>query len=380
MRIMFVDDERRILDGIEMMLFDFVDDWEMSFHESGEEALAHLAVAPVDVLVSDMRMPGMSGEELLRIVKERYPEVIRIVLSGQVEAEVAERTLLNVHDFLSKPTEPHDLVATIRRALELAHSSRTEDLKRMVGKLGGLPPRPSTYLELRSAMIDPDCGLGDLAAILDQDMSMSATVLHLANSAYFARGRRVESLVEAVSRLGADIVAAVALSSEALTSIRVPGIDLEAMNDHALSVLGIMGRVVCQPRHVELEAASLHPIGSVLMAAALPDKYREAVRLCATEGLPMAQAEERVFGFSHAHAGAYLLRLWNLDPVVADAIERMDDPWNATGTARRAAAAIWACHVAMGRPEPVTRPDPLPDDLANTLELVRRELDDPEQP
>jgi HD-like signal output (HDOD) protein len=372
MKVMFVDDERRILDGIEMMLFDQVDDWNLSFYQSGHDALEHLAREPVDVIVSDMRMPGMSGEDLMRMVKDRHPEVIRIVLSGQVEAEVAERVLVNVHDFLSKPTEAEQLIGTIRRALSLARSGRPDALRRMVGALDGLPPRPSTYLKLRAAMQDPDCGLSDLADILDEDISMAATLLHLANSAYFARGHRVDKLVDAVGRLGSDIVAAVALSAGAMMSFATPGLDLEALNEHAMKVVGIIGSSLQQPRHLELEAAALHPIGSVLMASAFPSRYLSAQQLATSEGIAPATAEERVFGFSHAHAGAYLLNMWNLDPTVPAAIDSMHQPWEAEGDARRAAAAIWACHVTSGLPEAATRPDPLPDDIADVLEAVRQ--------
>jgi HD-like signal output (HDOD) protein/CheY-like chemotaxis protein len=375
MKIMFVDDERRILDGIEMMLFDHVEDWELSFYESGYHALEHLARETVDVIVSDMRMPGMNGEELLRLVKERHPEVIRIVLSGQVEAEVAERILLNVHDFLSKPTEAGQLIGTIQRALGLARSPRPEELKRLVGNLDGLPPRPTTYLKLRAAITDPECGLNDLAEILDHDIAMSATVLHLANSAYFARGYRADKVIDAVNRLGADIVAAVALSAEALSSFTAPGIDLESLNEHALHSVGIIGAAVPQPRHVELEAAALHPIGSLLIASALPDRYRSAQQLARASGISVAAAEQELFGFTHAHAGAYLLRLWNLDPTVPEAIDHMHCPWATSGDARRAAAAIWACHVVAGQPDTMTRPDPLPDDIAQTLESVRRRIE-----
>jgi DNA-binding NtrC family response regulator len=88
-KVLFVDDEPRILDGLRRSLRAKRGEWDMSFAPGGEPALEVLAGAPHDVIVSDMRMPGMDGAELLTRVSTLYPEVARVVLSGQAEAEAA---------------------------------------------------------------------------------------------------------------------------------------------------------------------------------------------------------------------------------------------------------------------------------------------------
>lgn len=72
-KILFVDDEPRVLDGLRRMLHARRHEWDMTFVTSGEEALKVLASAPYDVIVSDMRMPGMDGSQLLDEVRRRYP-------------------------------------------------------------------------------------------------------------------------------------------------------------------------------------------------------------------------------------------------------------------------------------------------------------------
>jgi CheY-like chemotaxis protein len=64
--VLFVDDEARLLDGLKRSLRPIRDAWDMTFVTSGEEALATLAQARFDVLVSDMRMPGMDGAQLMK--------------------------------------------------------------------------------------------------------------------------------------------------------------------------------------------------------------------------------------------------------------------------------------------------------------------------
>jgi CheY-like chemotaxis protein len=72
-RILFVDDESRILEGLQRMLRPQRQHWEMAFASSGEAALKLLEERPFDVIVSDMRMPVMDGAALLTHVRDRFP-------------------------------------------------------------------------------------------------------------------------------------------------------------------------------------------------------------------------------------------------------------------------------------------------------------------
>lgn len=84
------------------------------------EALAVLAREPVDVVVSDERMPGMSGSHFLAAVRRQYPETIRMMLTGQATLEAAVRAINEgeIYRFFTKPCNPEDLRTTIRQALE----------------------------------------------------------------------------------------------------------------------------------------------------------------------------------------------------------------------------------------------------------------------
>ncbi len=82
-RILFVDDEPRFLETLRHILRPQRHEWEVAFAPGGEAALALMEAAPFDVIVSDMRMPGMDGAALLARVREEHPQVVRIILSGQ---------------------------------------------------------------------------------------------------------------------------------------------------------------------------------------------------------------------------------------------------------------------------------------------------------
>jgi len=115
-KILFVDDEPQILQGLQRMLRALRGEWDMGFVEGGAEALSLLQREPFDVVVTDMRMPGMDGVQLLRELKLRFPGVIRIVLSGYSDQEMVLKSVPLAHQFLSKPCSPEILISTINQA------------------------------------------------------------------------------------------------------------------------------------------------------------------------------------------------------------------------------------------------------------------------
>ncbi|MFP6616182.1 MAG: response regulator [Candidatus Hydrogenedentota bacterium] len=84
-RVLFVDDEPNVLEGLGRALRSMRDTWDISFANSGAEALELMENdGAFDVICTDMLMPGMMGDELLATVMERYPDTVRLVLSGQL--------------------------------------------------------------------------------------------------------------------------------------------------------------------------------------------------------------------------------------------------------------------------------------------------------
>lgn len=102
-RVLFVDDEQEVLEGLRNLLRRNRHEWDMVFALGGYEALAELSRGTVDVVVTDMRMPGMDGAQLLAQVKTVSPSTARLVLSGHAEKEAILRALPVAHQFLSKP-------------------------------------------------------------------------------------------------------------------------------------------------------------------------------------------------------------------------------------------------------------------------------------
>lgn len=133
--VLFVDDEPCVLDGISNALFGKFDRWQVHFTRSGAGALDVLTRERIDVLVSDMRMPGMPGEELLEQVRLAHPTVARVALSGDPERFVSERARQLLHEVLRKPCDGGALAAAVTAALATAMSSDMERLHRFMARL-----------------------------------------------------------------------------------------------------------------------------------------------------------------------------------------------------------------------------------------------------
>ena len=118
-RILCVDDEPAVLEGLRLALRPYP--FEILTAASAIRGLEILAATPVDVVVSDEQMPGMSGSEFLEIVCRKYPETVRITLTGQASLDAAIRAINEgeIYRFVLKPCNPVDLAHNIQSALQL---------------------------------------------------------------------------------------------------------------------------------------------------------------------------------------------------------------------------------------------------------------------
>src|SRR5271168_91338 len=121
-RILFVDDEEFVLRGLDRLLRPMREEWDMEFVQSGEAALTRMGEVPFNVIISDMRMPGMSGAELLNEVMKRHPKTVRIILSGYADRELILRCVGSTHQYLAKPCDAKTLKMTVQRAAHLEDS------------------------------------------------------------------------------------------------------------------------------------------------------------------------------------------------------------------------------------------------------------------
>ncbi|MGB2835131.1 MAG: response regulator [Candidatus Sulfotelmatobacter sp.] len=331
-RILFVDDESKILDGIRRMLHADRKRWDMQFALGGEAALEACASGSFDVVISDMRMPGMDGATLLTHIRDRFPGTARVVLSGYSEAALTTRAVPIAHRFLSKPCSASELQATIERVFTLQDLLCAPEIRKIVGTIGELPSLSRTYKSLTQAVADSNSSISQVADIIGQDIAMSAKVLHLVNSAFFGLAQKVTNVHNAVGYLGMETVKHLALASEVfrvfLPGSRIPEEVYESMQRHAQRTAAIAANLPVDPRirDVTVVAALLHDVGSLILASKMPAEFFSARSVARQRGCKPFEAEQELLGTSHAEIGAYLLGLWGLPELAVEAIAHHHQP------------------------------------------------------
>lgn len=371
-RILFVDDERHVLEGLQRMFRSQRKHWEMSFAESGEEALTVLGTAPFDVIVTDMRMPGMDGAKLLEIVQERFPSVARIILSGHVELEAALRAAAVAHQFRSKPCDPDTLRGAIERACECRTTLGDESIRNVVGAVGRLPSLPATCVSLLHALQDQDVNLGQITRIIEEDVGIAAKVLQLVNSAFFGFHNEVTSVAAALNFLGLDTLKQLVLSVEILRTFQPSPLCLFSLNEferdsrlaaRIAAILPIPARTTASAATV---AALLHDTGKLILASRLPEQFDRSLRGAQEKRTPLHFAEQEVIGTDHAQVGAYLLDLWGLPKPIVEAVRWHHQPGSAE-TPGRNLDVLGATHIACALAHELTANDQQSGDASLSL-------------
>ncbi|MEI7375270.1 HDOD domain-containing protein [Dickeya chrysanthemi] len=327
MQVMFVDDESRVLSGIERALMMQDTDWECRFANSGQEALAMLEEKPADVVVSDMRMPFMDGAELLSQVRNRWPGTIRIILSGYSEPEATLRMLDVAHRFVSKPCDSTVLLAMVGNALALRDMLQDPAVVEIAGRTSRLPTAPNVFTEICRLLADSGSDTRQIAELLGSDPALSAKIMQLANSAYFSRGGHINDIGNAITHLGLDQVKQLVLASQVPADAKTaPYVD--QLQQRALLAATLAARISGH-QGLEATAALLANIALLIPELREPD-YQTAT----TRGNTSI----------HATVSAYLLALWGLPMDVVEAVACHRQPSRSSDNAFGVAGAV---HVAV---------------------------------
>ncbi len=350
-RILFVDDEAKLLGGLRRMLHGLRREWLMEFAASGPEALEQLARQPFDVVVTDMRMPGMDGSELLRRVRERFPGTVRIVLSGQCDRLEVLKAVGPAHQFLTKPCDSETLKAALGRACRLRDRMTAPGPKELVSRVESIPCLPESLAALENeftAAAGPD---ERIARIIASEPSMAARVLQLVNSGFFGNPRETVDPTHAAKLLGQERLRELVESSSAFSSppLVEPFLGFAAETvDH--------GRVVSAAacRIAELESDDpqlianarwgglLHDVGILVLIQQAPDRFADLWSANAVSTPCILQREREVFDADHAAVGAYLLALWGLPDSLVEITALHHSPSESTDQGFSALTAVHA--------------------------------------
>jgi CheY-like chemotaxis protein len=344
-RALFVDDEQSILDGLRRALRGKRAEWEMEFATEGAKALELLAQAPYDVIVSDMRMPGMDGAELLTAVSRCHPQVARVVLSGDIDPEAAIQVAVAGHRFLTKPSDVQSLVVVIEQLLVRTSTAHRSEARRIAGGVRAIPALPEHTGGI-DALLSADASLSCAMQTAMHDVGLTAKLLQLSNSRFFGSRPRNSSVESIINAMGLPMVQAVAGAGHELRPAAAwdPMVEqhLRRAWRHAVATACLVELVASPANRPHAQAgALLQDVGQFVCLAAVGEGGGDGIDLTGEtrDGVPFRDV------------GVELLHLWGLPQPIITAVAQRDTAHPPDPTGLGVAAAVRTAHLLIQKTE-----------------------------
>jgi putative nucleotidyltransferase with HDIG domain len=327
--VLFVDDEPNLLSALRRTMRGISDECSVAFATNATEALELIATTSFDIIVSDMRMPGIDGAELLNQIRRSNPETIRIVLSGQANLESTVRAIASTHQYLSKPMNFEQL----RSLLHELHSSRalipSSILRKHIARISAVPCQRAVLQAFQRACAAGTATREEIEAIARLDLGLSVTLLHVAISMNPSLATRITNVSQAVSYLSPESLQAISVAPDLCieTESIHNGFDLAQITEHSYRTAAIAKEFAVtdqQAAHPYAELVGLvHDIGKLVISDCFGE-LAQFTQLAQGEdaygSIEDVDVQRQLLGITHAEAGAYLLKLRGFPGEVVEAV------------------------------------------------------------
>ncbi|WP_243140147.1 HDOD domain-containing protein [Candidatus Syntrophocurvum alkaliphilum] len=197
-----------------------------------------------------------------------------------------------------------------------------------------LPSLPHIVVQVIELTEDHNSTAQDINNVLNQDQGMTASVLKLANSAYYGFPRRISTVTDAIVLLGfrtvRSIVMAASVSDILNQDIEAYALEPGELWRHsqtsAMAARAIAKKAKFPALDLAYTGALLHDIGKVVLNDFLKQDYHKVIELVEHDGITFMEAEDKVLGFNHALVGAKVAEKWNLPAELVEAIQHHHIP------------------------------------------------------
>jgi HD-like signal output (HDOD) protein/CheY-like chemotaxis protein len=326
-RILFVDDEEYILNSLKRSFSQA--DYDILTADSGKTGLEILEQQPVDVVISDFKMPEMNGLQFLGQVREKHPQALRAFLSGYIDQLAVIKALTNgiATAYFPKPWNDEELKASIDHILGIQKALREKRLTELMDSASNLPTMPAMYQKFSQA-INSGASLGQIANLISEDAVITTRILQISNSAFFGRGQTA-SIEQAIMILGLDTVKNIILTIALATDLQIAPEKMQnfekiikhssLVNKYFLLIYKMaFGRPV-RPENTSL--CITHDIGKIVQLQYFPERFQSILDFQAKNphlGFYQCELELGYGETAHTLIGGYLLDLWNLPKLAVE--------------------------------------------------------------
>lgn len=344
-KILFVDDEKQILKSLSRLFMET--DYEIETAESGAEALDRLASNDFDLIVSDMRMPNMDGNELLSKVKVLYPNVMRIMLSGYCEDQIIFKALQKnlAKLYIFKPWENEIILKTIEQIFQTEDMLKSNNLLKIMNSVDNLPTIKCSYQRIIN-LIENEADDIEISKEIESDPAVAVKIIQVANSAFY--GAKTGSIQRAITYIGLANTYNLVLSTSIIDAFEDVGFDdknIEYVWKHAFVSNKLLA--FFYEKHLNRKLPELYStaglfqnIGVLLLLKCFKHDYMKLL----VENIPnknnLLLNEKNSFNITHVEAGGYLLKWWDFPYPIVEAAMYHHNPMDVNVVNRELVSAV----------------------------------------
>jgi HD-like signal output (HDOD) protein len=370
--------------------------WAVVGAATGNAALEAAQKEALDVVVANYDLPDLSGAELLNRFRGTHPKTLRFIAAAETLKEKVMTQVLHGDQFLAIPFNHSAIKGLIERALA-ADYGMNNSLRELVGRIRTFPTIPSLYLEVVSALKDPNTTTEEIGSIIAKDMAMTTKLVQVLNSAYFGLPRTITDPTEAVGILGFETVKSLIMTVKLLSQydkVKPVYFSIDSIWRHSTNVART-ARVMTlletgdnMASGVAYTAGLMHDLGKVILATNFDEQYHGAHNVSRKQQIPLWEVEKDIFGATHGEIGAYMLGLWGMSAEIVKVAAMHHHPMRAGDTSFSPLTAVHVANVLEyeGTAEPEGLPLPQLDaeylkqlGLEERVELWRAARRDPEE-
>lgn len=318
--ILFIDDEQAILSAIKSLLRK--EKYDQHYFTSARDALNFLNEHHVDLIVADLRMDGMSGEQFLRHSQSYNSKAIRIILSAYEEKSLVLDLLSKgfAQFYILKPWDDDGFKKLLKKFTELHNKLERNNLIDYLQSFSDLP-NPSSFNSDMLNLFSDDVSINQIVEHLERYPFIVTKLIQIVNSVSFSSYRAITSVRDAIILMGIEPLRVLLLSLGILNKFQTSLADdsIVLMNDIWDRSLrrGILAKKIASiwdkpyNKGIVFISSLVLDIGFLVWLFTETDKYKEFIELMKTEERTLQQVEEEFFKYPHNKLGATLLELWN---------------------------------------------------------------------
>lgn len=320
--ILFVDDEKPILNSFKRLFIKT--DYNVYLAISAADALSILKKQKIDMIISDVKMPQIDGYSLLNTVKEKYPNTIRIILSGYIDKKDIIKAVQNniAKIYLLKPWDNKDLISLVNRLFNVRKTLNDIKIFDLLEKCDNIPTIPDIYTNVTN-LIKQEAPIEKISRSIEEDQSLTLKILQITNCAFYHI--KPASIKDAILYLGLDTIKNIMLTVQLFDFDNIFPINnskLKVLWKHSSVTNSLVQFLYSNIYNKKIPnnyfiAGLLHDIGKLIFINNYPKEYDKILQI--SNNVLVETEEKQILGLPHSILGAHLLNWYDFPYAVVEA-------------------------------------------------------------